>query len=303
MKVFLSWSGDLSHKVACVLREWIPSVIQAVVPYVSSEDIDKGTRWSSDIANELAESSYGIICVTKENLLAPWVHFEAGALSKSIDKSNVTPFLFDVKRSEVGGPLLQFQSTVFEKDDMTKLLKSLNGRLKEGEQLRDAALLRAIDVWWPQLDSTLKELPKPAPAAPTSSEKPGGHRSDILEELLELARNQQRALARPETLLPAEYLYRVFERMNLKGSDDERRSVIVNKLHADIMDIERMAEEVARELPERHDRLTELVNQITKLHSNFHQLAEDPLHLPASARSDYGVRKHLTKTSLVAGRP
>ncbi|MCP4614466.1 MAG: hypothetical protein GY845_37785 [Planctomycetes bacterium] len=72
MKIFISWSGTLSHKVACVLRDWLPSVIQAVEPYVSSEDIDKGARWSTDIAGKLEESSFGIIAVTPENLSAPW---------------------------------------------------------------------------------------------------------------------------------------------------------------------------------------------------------------------------------------
>ena len=58
--------------------------------------------------------------MTRENVNAPWVNFEARALSKMIDKSNVTPFLFDLKRSEVQGPLLQFQSAIYEKYEVRK---------------------------------------------------------------------------------------------------------------------------------------------------------------------------------------
>lgn len=92
-------------------------------PYVSSEDIDKGARWSTDIAKELEDSTFGILCVTKENLEAPWLSFEAGALSKTMEKSFVTPFLFDIKRSEVQGPILQFQSTIFQKMILRKWFK------------------------------------------------------------------------------------------------------------------------------------------------------------------------------------
>ena len=76
MKVFISWSGTKSNKIAMIFRQWLPSVIQSLVPYVSSEDIDKGARWSTDIATELEDSTFGILCVTKENLNAPWLCFE-----------------------------------------------------------------------------------------------------------------------------------------------------------------------------------------------------------------------------------
>ena len=68
MKVFISWSGDMSKNVAEAIREWLPSVLQTVKPYFTPSDIEKGTRWSSDIASELDDSKAGIFCVTSENL-------------------------------------------------------------------------------------------------------------------------------------------------------------------------------------------------------------------------------------------
>jgi hypothetical protein len=130
MKVFLSWSGELSHKIAIELREWLPFVIQSVEPYVSSEDIDKGTRWSIDIAKELENSSFGILCVTPQNLDAPWLNFEAGALSKAFNTASVSPFLFGLKPSDLKkSPLLQFQSTLYDKKDFLKLIYSINNSL------------------------------------------------------------------------------------------------------------------------------------------------------------------------------
>src|SRR4051794_22380020 len=79
MKVFISWSGDKSKATAEALRMWLKLVIQSVEPFVSSVDIAKGDRGLNVIANELAESSFGIICVTRDNNLAPWINFEAGA--------------------------------------------------------------------------------------------------------------------------------------------------------------------------------------------------------------------------------
>ena len=49
MKIFICWSGPLSHAVAELLRVWLKSVIQAVDPFLSSENIPKGTDWFSTI--------------------------------------------------------------------------------------------------------------------------------------------------------------------------------------------------------------------------------------------------------------
>lgn len=203
MKVFLSWSGNMSHKVALVFRDWFPSVIQSIEPYVSSEDIDKGARWSTDIAKELEDSTFGILCVTKENINAPWLTFEAGALSKTMDKSFVSPFLFDIKRSEVDGPILQFQSTIFQKEDIKKLIKTLNKACGEGS-IPEARLDKAFEVWYPTLEeelSKIKETIEPVESkgeVAKSSTETENISSEILEEILELARSNQKLLRNPD---------------------------------------------------------------------------------------------------------
>jgi len=207
MKVFLSWSGDKSHKVALVFRDWLPSVIQSLIPYVSSEDIDKGARWSSDIAQELEDSTFGILCVTKENFTAPWLNFEAGALSKTMDKSLVCPFLFNIKRSEVTGPVLQFQSTVFEKEDIKKLVQALNSA-SNPNILTDEKLNRAFELWYPELENSLNQITDSSDELDAISDEMGGidSYSHIFEEILDLSRTNQKLLRNPEGNLEKELL-------------------------------------------------------------------------------------------------
>lgn len=215
MKVFISWSGNISHSVAVVLRDWLPSVIQSIQPYVSSEDIDKGARWSTDIADELHASTYGLICLTKDNITASWINFEAGALGKSIDKSRVSPFLFRLKRSEVEGPLLQFQSTVFERDDVLKLLQSINSACGS-DKLDDVRLEKTFDVWWPQLEKLLSEIKEEVynqePETGSTESSPTETASKLLEEILELTRNNHKILRDPMSLLPPDYIQHVLHR-------------------------------------------------------------------------------------------
>ena len=109
MKVFISWSGETSKAVAETLHDWIPNVIQAVKPWISSENIDKGARWSADMAKQLGETRVGVICLTPDNLEEPWILFEAGALSKTLEQTYVCPYLFGVKPSNLKGPLFNFK--------------------------------------------------------------------------------------------------------------------------------------------------------------------------------------------------
>ena len=42
--VFISWSGDRSERVAAALHEWLPMVVGTAAPWMSKEDIEKGSR-------------------------------------------------------------------------------------------------------------------------------------------------------------------------------------------------------------------------------------------------------------------
>lgn len=101
MRVFISWSGEESRKVALALKEWLPNVIQAVDPWVSSSDIDKGESWVNAISDSLVKAKgMGIFCLTCSNLAAPWLAYEAGVLS-SVDRGRVATFLFNVTAAEM----------------------------------------------------------------------------------------------------------------------------------------------------------------------------------------------------------
>jgi hypothetical protein len=138
----------------------MPYMLQAIHPFISSGDISKGDRWSDVLAEELQDAQYGIICVTPYNLHKPWMNFEAGALTRVIKSACVTPFLFRVSRSDVNGPLSQFQSTEFTKDDTFSLVYSINKNLPPALQVDKVLLRRNVDYWWQHLKKDLDQIPE-----------------------------------------------------------------------------------------------------------------------------------------------
>jgi hypothetical protein len=191
MKVFISWSGERSRQLGEALRDWLPAVVQAVKPYFSPDDVAKGTRWSSEIGVELQTSSFGILCLTPDNTLAPWIVFEAGALSKSLDKAKVCPLLFGLEPTDVTGPLSQFQSAKFEKVEVERLVKAMNKELGEAA-LGPAVLSQVLDMWWPRLETRVREIESQTQAVPTR----GRDVRDMMEEVLALSRGISASVGR-----------------------------------------------------------------------------------------------------------
>lgn len=182
MKVFISWSGDQALAVAETLRDWLPEVLQELEPWISSQDLRKGEMWYSTLMGELTETSQGIICLTPSSLEAPWLYYEAGALSKSVpEKAQIHPFLVGVSRDLVTGPLSGWNGTVgTDEDEVLKMLKALNQAMENPQP--DDRVERQFRRTWPELEQKLIRA-QDAEAAP-----PPRNRDDILLEVLERVR-------------------------------------------------------------------------------------------------------------------
>ena len=251
MKVFISWSGHTSEKVGAAMKNWLPGVLQSVQPYFTPADLEKGTRWFVEISKELSESKVGIICVTQENIDSDWIQFEAGALSKTFEKSRVCPILLGIKPTDLSGPLKQFQATEIERDDFWKLINVINGCL-EGNRLPEKTMQTVFDKWWPDLEADLHEIAKGVvePGQPVRKDR------DILEEILQLTRNQEhrilQSVARriaPDTIveLLKGYIHLHDEQMNHSGGYQYTLDLL-RKIHTPIEQIIRRQSNVTLEV-------------------------------------------------------
>jgi len=190
MKIFISWSGTRSHKVAKLLDNWLQCVIQAVNPWLSSKDIDRGTLWFSEITNQLANTHNGIICLTKSNLNKPWILFEAGALAKGLNSSRVFTFLIDLKPSNVKDPLGQFNHTEPNKDSLYSLVRSINNGLNENA-LKEEILSNVFETYWPQFEKEFKLIIQETPSEEIPVET---NDNDLLAEVLSSVRTIDRRI-------------------------------------------------------------------------------------------------------------
>jgi len=172
--------------LAEALRDWLPNVLQVVQPYMSAVDMQVGSRWNIDLAQELQTAKLGIICVTSENQHAPWMLFESGALSKTVDPQCVIPYLLNMRLSELQGPLVQFQGAVAQRDDTFKVVSIVNRTLGT-LALSDEGLHRSFSKWWPDLETTIAKIPPSIESGP-----PPQTEREMLEELLALVRSSIR---------------------------------------------------------------------------------------------------------------
>lgn len=162
MKIFISWSGERARYIARHLSEWLPHVIHSAHPWMSDKDIHAGATWLNELSEGLADTNFGLVCVTPENHENPWILFEAGAMSRALPQNRVCPLLFDMELSQLKGPLSIFQAKLLSEQGMKGVIDSIASQLG-GQAPSSDVLERALHKHWPDFSEALQRIPKLKP--------------------------------------------------------------------------------------------------------------------------------------------
>ena len=124
-RVILTWSKPHSRDIATYLREWLPEVLPIKTPWISTKDIQKGKAYFQELMEQFRDSDVLIACITPENVASPWVFYEVGMIA-SKERGITCPLLIGVTIDQIGKtPLRDFQCTVFDKEDVWLLIRSI----------------------------------------------------------------------------------------------------------------------------------------------------------------------------------
>ncbi|MEH6690627.1 MAG: toll/interleukin-1 receptor domain-containing protein [Pseudorhizobium pelagicum] len=198
MKLFISWSGQASQQIAVEIRRWLPLLLPAVEPFITTTDIEKGARWQGEIVKELEESNYGIVCLTPQNLHSQWLAFEAGALSKHLN-GKVATLLFDVTHAEVHPPLSMFQGTLFNEQEVRQLVLNINSSAPPEKRREDGQIERLFPMLWTEFNNSVALILQNA--AQPAQEQDALNLEDVATEMLALLRQQNSILSSPDRFL------------------------------------------------------------------------------------------------------
>jgi hypothetical protein len=189
-KVFISWSKQTSKRVAKVLKEYLPEILDGVDLFMSDKDIGPGERSMKVLESQLDGTTYGLLVVTAENQGESWLNFEAGALSKQVGKDEddvprVVPLLVDIDSPNLlTGPVSQFQAVKLDGEGMLRTIRSIAAFVGSDMAVIDKRFKRT----WPDMSKALAA----AKYSQVIPEKPQRSLESKIDEVLQILRTMQR---------------------------------------------------------------------------------------------------------------
>lgn len=185
-KLFFSFAGSTSRELAAHLQEFYEYVLASATTFLSARDIGGGEPWAVRLLDELEQTNFGILCLTPDNFNEPWLHYEAGALSKQWKESHACCMLFgELQPTQIVGPLALRQHIPFKKDRVLALTRDINGTLTRpvGPQLE-----RLFNDYWDDLETKCIETLSRVSNQSVAPQRTNG---DLLSEVLDRVRDIQ----------------------------------------------------------------------------------------------------------------
>lgn len=183
MRVFISWAGPRGRKIAEELRRAIERINPKFRPWVSSQDLGKGSMWAAELSDEIKRHTVIMACLTRESKDRPWIMFEAGIVFGTAGKPHVSPILFGIEKQDlIEHPMELFNHTSFNKDDFAKLFRDLN-KMLGSEALTDDVCSDLFGREWPNLQHSVASV-----LAEGTVGQSARSRDPAINAILELAR-------------------------------------------------------------------------------------------------------------------
>jgi hypothetical protein len=152
--IFISWSGPKSLRIAQTLERALKQIPE--FKPVWSPQMPTGDQWPERLLEMLLGSRFCIACLTPDNLLSPWIHYEAGIVAGVNSGSRVCPYLCGVTTqqfAQASSPLALLQAVVNDRGGTLSLVQSINQGLPKPHD--DTLLQSHFNALWPELQREL----------------------------------------------------------------------------------------------------------------------------------------------------
>jgi hypothetical protein len=178
MLVFISWSGEASKTMAEGLKAFLQLTLGRCTPWVSSVDIEAGTKWTEELRAKIKNAGYCVVCVTSENATKPWINYEVGAIREGFEK-RTSPWLLDIRPEQLEKlPLSSVQGTSTSREDTYKMIVEINQLLAEPHPA--TVIDQQFEAHWTGLSKSLADA-KLKVTTPTVEKR---KLEDVLKELV-----------------------------------------------------------------------------------------------------------------------
>ena len=165
-KIFISWSKKTSKEIAEKLLDFLTHFFSDPnVKFFLSTEMDGGIRPMHIIGKNLEKSHFGVLVLTKMNYKSEWIMFEAGAISKDVDKSRIIPILFNRDSNNIEKPIRSFQYVKFNKDGFLKLVSSIRKAIFDQTSLTDIQkedIKEKLEKYWTHFNTEIVNILKNA---------------------------------------------------------------------------------------------------------------------------------------------